>query len=99
MKTKTIKSLLFAMLFLQGLFVNSQTFYETKFKDLSGNTYLGFMVYYSESNCYMRIAFTQSNVYSVVNVEYESIQFGWCKLHVPYWQESDFYYGQSLSRL
>ncbi|MBK6964042.1 MAG: hypothetical protein IPH20_08845 [Bacteroidales bacterium] len=73
MKTKTIKSLLFAMLFLQGLFVNSQTFYETKFKDLSGNTYLGLMVYYSDSNCYMRIPFTQSNVYSVVNVEYESI--------------------------
>lgn len=30
------------------------------------------MVYYSENNCYMRVGFTESDNYNVVNVEYKS---------------------------
>jgi hypothetical protein len=73
MNNQTIRhALAFLALILQITFSFGQNFYETKFRDTYGYEYLGFMVYYSENNCYMRVAFTQSNVYNVVNVEYES---------------------------
>jgi hypothetical protein len=64
---------LISILFFQAIIAFSQTFYETKFKDVRGNIYLGFMVYYGGNDCYMRVAFTQADIYNVVNVDYESI--------------------------
>lgn len=73
---KQIKNLsltLILVCFFFPLITGAQTFYETKFLDKKGNPYLGFMVYYSENNAYMRIAFNQGNRYNVVNVDYTSV--------------------------
>lgn len=51
----------------------SQTLFETRFKDNSGFVYQGFMVYYSEDNCYMRVGFTADDKYRVANISYKSI--------------------------
>jgi len=68
---KKIKYFVFAiLLILQSMGMFSQTFYETKFYDNTGNSYLGFMVYYSESYSYMRIAFNYNDTYYVANVDY-----------------------------
>jgi len=72
MKTKLFRIALISFLFLQSFISFSQTFYELQFHDNTGIPYLGFMVYYGENNCYLRVAFSQGDVYNVVNVEYES---------------------------
>ena len=60
------------VIFLQGitLSVNSQSLYEIKFADKQKNQYSGFLVFFNESNAYMRIAYNYNNTYNVVNVNY-----------------------------
>ncbi len=48
----------------------SQSFYELKFSDNVGNVYTGFMVYMSESESYVRMAYYSNNEYRVVNMDY-----------------------------
>jgi len=69
-----IKSLFTFSLLLIFLFGNgfSQTFYELKFSDKQGNEYTGFMVYKTESESYMRMAYYSEGEYRVVNVMYEA---------------------------
>ncbi len=62
-------SIFFTFLFAK---VSSQTFYEIKFSDKLGNQYTGFMVYISESESYIRMAYYNENQYRVVNVSYEA---------------------------
>lgn len=50
----------------------AQNLYEIKFTDPDKNTYKGFMVYFNEKECYMRIAYTVDKKYNVVNVDYTS---------------------------
>ncbi|HYG51319.1 MAG TPA: hypothetical protein VD905_10475, partial [Flavobacteriales bacterium] len=47
----------------------SQSLYEVKFSDNNGMVYTGFIVYYNESESYMRVAYNDG-VYHVVNVKY-----------------------------
>src|SRR5205814_2118013 len=62
------------VIFLQGitLSVNSQSLYEIKFSDKQKNQYSGFLVFFNESNAYMRIAYNLNNTYNVVNINYTS---------------------------
>lgn len=50
----------------------SQSFYELKFSDRAGNLYTGFMVYISESESYIRMAYYNNSEYRVVNVTYDA---------------------------
>ncbi len=67
-----IKIFLLVFLGIFSLKSTAQNLYEIKFTDADKNTYKGFMVYFNEKECYMRIAYTQDKKYSVVNVEYQS---------------------------
>jgi hypothetical protein len=49
---------------------HSQSLYEIKFTDKNKNQYKGFLVYFNESNAYVRIAYNYNNTYNVVNVNY-----------------------------
>ena len=69
MKTKI---LLLVFLSIFSLKSSAQNLYEINFTDADKNTYKGFMVYFNEKECYMRIAYTQDKKYNVVNVEYKS---------------------------
>jgi hypothetical protein len=60
-------SLLFLFIILQ---LSSQSLYEIKFSDKQKIQYSGFLVFFHETNAYMRIAYTNENVYNVVNVTY-----------------------------
>ena len=62
------------ILFLQlfGSPAHSQSLYEIKFSDKLKNQYSGFLVFFNESNAYMRIAYYSDNIYNVVNVSYTS---------------------------
>src|ERR1044072_251727 len=51
---------------------HSQSLYEIKFSDKQKNTYTGFLVFFNETNAYMRIAYYHDNIYNVVNVSYTS---------------------------
>ena len=55
---------------LVGFCLHSQSLYEIKFTDKQKNTYKGFLVYFNESNAYIRIAYNHDNQYNVVNVSY-----------------------------
>lgn len=57
---------------LVGTSTHSQSLYEIKFADKQKNTYTGFLVFFNETNAYMRIAYYYDNVYNVVNVTYTS---------------------------
>jgi hypothetical protein len=59
----------FLMLFQAGK-IFSQSFYELKFTDKAGNAYTGFMVYVSESESYVRMAYYNNSEYRVVNMDY-----------------------------
>jgi hypothetical protein len=67
----SIVLLSFLMLFQAGK-IFSQSFYELKFTDKAGNLYTGFMVYVSESESYVRMAYYSSGQYRVVNVNYDA---------------------------
>jgi len=62
------------ILFLQlfGSSLHSQSLYEIKFSDKQKNTYTGFLVFFNETNAYMRIAYYYDKIYNVVNVNYTS---------------------------
>ena len=66
--------LLAFILFLQliGSSAHSQSLYEIKFSDKLKNQYSGFLVFFNETNAYMRIAYYSDNIYNVVNVSYTS---------------------------
>ncbi len=66
--------LLTCILVLQfvGTSTHCQSLYEIKFADKQKNTYTGFLVFFNETNAYMRIAYYYDNVYNVVNVSYTS---------------------------
>jgi hypothetical protein len=65
--------LVFTLLFqLIGSSVHSQSLYEIKFSDKQKNTYTGFLVFFNETNAYMRIAYYYDNIYNVVSVSYTS---------------------------
>jgi hypothetical protein len=51
---------------------SSQSLYEIKFSDKQKNQYTGFLVFFNETNAYMRIAYYYDNIYNVVNVNYTS---------------------------
>src|SRR6188472_1721214 len=66
--------LLTCTLFIQ-LFASpakSQSLYEIKFADKQKVQYTGFLVFFNESNAYMRIAYYTDKIYNVVNVTYTS---------------------------
>ena len=52
--------------------VYGQSLYEIKFADKQKNQYTGFLVFFNETNAYMRIAYFYDQVYNVVNVNYTS---------------------------
>ena len=66
--------LLTIILFLQliGFPAHSQSLYEIKFSDKVKNQYSGFLVFFNETNAYMRIGYYSDNIYNVVNVSYTS---------------------------
>jgi hypothetical protein len=51
---------------------HAQSLYEIKFSDKQNNTYTGFLVFFNETNAYMRIAYYYDKIYNVVNVNYTS---------------------------
>jgi len=64
-----------AFLFLLQLFsfsVRSQSLYEIKFTDKQKIEYKCLLVYFNETNAYIRIAYNYKNVYNVVNVTYKA---------------------------
>jgi len=66
----TLLLLLIGVVYSGSLF--SQNFYEIKFTDRAGNEYNAFLVYKSESDAYMRVAFYSNSEYRVVNVPCEA---------------------------
>ena len=68
--TRTITLSLFILLVC--LSVRSQSLYEIKFTDKQKVQYSCFLVFFNESNVYMRIAYYYNNIYNVVNVGYTS---------------------------
>src|SRR5437773_9624672 len=68
--TRTITLSLFILLVC--LSVRSQSLYEIKFTDKQKIQYSCFLVFFNESNVYMRIAYYYNNIYNVVNVDYTS---------------------------
>lgn len=52
----------------------AQSLYELQFTGSDGSKYLGFLVYYNETNCYMRTAFNASDgSYKVVHTDYTGV--------------------------
>lgn len=70
MKLKFTISLFIFLGVASPLHLRSQTLYEVKFSDTDGNKYLGFLVYYNESESYMRMAYSSGGKYHVVNIKY-----------------------------
>lgn len=65
------KKLSLLLLILLPLKSFSQTLYEFTYSDDAGTDYIGFMVYFNESDAYMRVAYTDpQGVYNVVNIDY-----------------------------
>src|SRR5205085_7263580 len=62
--------ILFVQLIVTSL--HSQSLYEIKFNDKQNKQYKGFLVFFNETNAYMRVAYYVDNVYNVVNVNYTS---------------------------
>jgi len=62
----------FLLIQLVSISLYSQSLYEIKFSDKKNNKYKGFLVYFNETNAYMRIAYNYNNQYNVVNVSYIS---------------------------
>lgn len=66
-----LKRLIILLIFILPFNSFGQTLYEFQYSDDEGTEYIGFMVYFSESNAYMRVAFAdKQGVYNVVNVDY-----------------------------
>lgn len=70
MKSRFSLLLLSIFLLFHAVKVSAQNFYEIKFSDQQGNQYTGFMVYMSESESYVRMAYYNNGQYRVVNVDY-----------------------------
>ncbi len=72
MGTKLKITLLISFILFETFQFNSaaQTLYEVKFSDEEGNGYLGFLVYYNETDSYMRMAYNSKERYRVVNIKY-----------------------------
>jgi hypothetical protein len=69
-----IKKLLILLAFINPFGGFAQTLYEFQFDDADGQNYLGFMVYWSESDAYMRVSFTDAGgEYNVVDVKYTAV--------------------------
>lgn len=49
----------------------SQSLYEIKFTNKQNIPYTGLLVFFNETNAYMRVAYNNKNVYNVVNVTYK----------------------------
>ena len=70
---RTIHSLILIFFILMaGFTARSQSLFEIKFTDKQKIQYSGFLVFFNETNAYMRIAYNYNNVYTVVNVSYTS---------------------------
>jgi len=52
--------------------LKAQSLYEIKFTDKQKIQYSCFLVFFNETNAYMRIAYYNNNIYNVVNVSYTS---------------------------
>lgn len=72
MKRTHILLAFLALIQSASMSLHSQSLYEIKFTDKQKNQYKGFLVFFNESNAYMRIAYNYNNVYNVVNVSYSS---------------------------
>jgi hypothetical protein len=69
---RTACTLTLILFILAGFSVRSQSLYEIKFTDRQKVQYSGFLVYFNETNAYIRIAYYYNNTYNVVNVNYTS---------------------------
>lgn len=70
---RTIHSLILLLfIMMAGVPAISQSLFEIKFTDKQKIQYSGFLVFFNESNAYMRIAYNYNSVYNVVNVSYTS---------------------------
>ena len=69
---RTAPLLTLILFILVSFAVQSQSLYEIKFTDKQKVQYSGFLVYFNETNVYMRIAYYYNNIYNVVNVSYTS---------------------------
>ena len=70
---RALRLLAFILFFqLVGSPAYSQSLYEIKFSDKQKNQYTGFLVFFNETNAYIRVAYYVDNVYNVVNVSYTS---------------------------
>ncbi len=72
MKRTTPKLTLVLFILLLSSSVHSQSLYEIKFTDRQKVQYSCFLVFFNETNVYMRIAYNYNNAYNVVNVDYTS---------------------------
>lgn len=68
--TNTRNLLLFLTVVIFSVSSHAQSLYEVQFKDKNNVVYTGFLVYFNESNSYMRIAYEVNKIYKVVNVDY-----------------------------
>ena len=70
---RTIHPLTLSLFILLVSFsAQSQSLYEIKFTDKQKIPYSCFLVFFNETNAYMRIAYYNNNIYNVVNVTYTS---------------------------
>jgi len=70
---KAVRLMAFTVLLQSiGSRAHTQSLYEIKFSDKEKNQYTGFLVFFNETNAYMRIAYYSDNIYNVVNVTYTS---------------------------
>jgi hypothetical protein len=60
----------FFFILLASLPLRSQSLYEIKFTDKQKIQYSCFLVFFNETNAYVRVAYTYNNAYNVVNVSY-----------------------------
>jgi len=72
MKRTTHSLIAILFMVMTGFPAASQSLFEIKFTDKQKTQYSGFLVFFNETNAYMRVAYYYNNVYNVVNVSYTS---------------------------
>lgn len=70
-KTLLVPVALFIYCSVTFLPATAQSLYEIKFTDRQNISYTGLLVFFNETNAYMRIAYNNKNIYNVVNVTYK----------------------------
>jgi hypothetical protein len=70
MKSKLFQWTFIVLASFTSAFSYSQSLYEIKFSDEAGNQYTGFMVYFNESESYIRMAYYSGEEYRVVHTDY-----------------------------